>query len=177
MPNLSEWSQVATAASAGVVALPVAAAAVRFLFTEATRRGSEQARREAEGARQGAERAREAQIMMDLSTRWDEALEKPRLAISKYPTKQDFQEALSRFPDDSEELHVLTRIPNFLEGLGVAVSRGLISEDWIADLFKSSILLNWERYEPWVRSRRERYGKPSLYEWFEGLADKMRMRQ
>jgi len=61
-------------------------------------------------------------------------------------------------------------IGNYIEGIGVLVSRGLVEEDLVYEFWGDIVLSTWRDYEAVIRAMRERSGEPRMYEHWERLA-------
>ena len=67
-----------------------------------------------------------------------------------------------------EEIAMITSL-TFVEGLAIAVKRGIVPLDVVDDYWHGYIRTVWEKCEPVVRSYREKYHHPEMGEWMEYL--------
>lgn len=59
------------------------------------------------------------------------------------------------------------------ESLGVLVFRRHLDLSLVDDFVSGSIILSWRKFERYVREERLAYGRVTLYEWFQWLAERM----
>jgi hypothetical protein len=67
-----------------------------------------------------------------------------------------------------EEIAMITWL-TYIEGLGIAVKRGIVPLDVVDDYWHGAIRTVWEKCEPIARSYREKYHHPEMGEWVEYL--------
>jgi hypothetical protein len=67
-----------------------------------------------------------------------------------------------------EEIAMITRL-TYIEGLAIAVKRGIVPLDVVDDYWHGTIRTVWQKCEPVVRSWREKYNFPEIGEWAEYL--------
>ena len=68
-------------------------------------------------------------------------------------------------------------VGSFFEGIGVLLHRRLIDIDLVAELFRESSKMTWERTRPIVEGQREQYNEPKWGEWWEYLYNEMKKRE
>jgi len=119
------------------------------------------------------ETARKAQLLTDLSRRWDEELlVESRQAASDYAGGEELASALERHDqENTRDYYVLGRLPNFFEDLGILVSEGAISPQMVAKSLGSSAKSYWRLYQPYASAVRGR--QQTIYQWFEKLVEKL----
>jgi len=120
------------------------------------------------------ERDREAQLLADLSRRWDEeSLTEPRQLVEEYKERNKLKQAMVNFRDKNDkEAYVLLRLPDFFEELGLLVRNKCLSLQLAKDMFGTAIKYHYNRYEPIIKLLRKKYKDETIYEFFEGLAQK-----
>jgi len=121
------------------------------------------------------ERAREAQLLTDLSRRWnEEELTKSRKAARNYKNGVELQKALQKLRENNEqEYYDLVRLPDFFEALGVLVNSGCLSKQLTKDLFGTVIKHFYHLYGPAIQYLREIYDDKNIYALFDDLAQKL----
>jgi hypothetical protein len=88
-----------------------------------------------------------------------------------------FQEAYTKIMtaqlDNSEDFvkesfpQAQAPVGTHFEGVGVLLSRKLVDIELVDDLLPVDV--TWDRMKPWVPYMRQKYGRPSFFEWFEYL--------
>jgi len=81
---------------------------------------------------------------------------------------------------DYEEKYGLAEwiaIGTFFEGIGVLLYRKLIDIGLVDDLFTSPIKMSWDKMKDSIIEARKEYGQPTIFEWFEYLANEMKKRE
>lgn len=61
------------------------------------------------------------------------------------------------------------------ESLGILVHRGQISLDLVCDFFSHAVLAAWEMTETYVLELRKQAGRDTPWEWFQWLADRVKL--
>jgi len=124
-----------------------------------------------------ATRARHAQLMADISRRWDEPLfVAGRKAAAKFidePWILGLYVAVHR-DQQSDTWFELQRIPNFFEDLAVQRLAHAISFRIVREAFGWGLVTTWEQWKPAVWLLRLREKDATVYEHFEALAERMR---
>ncbi len=115
-------------------------------------------------------KAREAQLMTDLSARWDSAaLTRARRLVSAPPSNP--AAILARMTEleaqDSAAFFALLRLPNFFEDLAILVEEGSISLRVVKKSLAGAIRTYFQLYKLFVES--EQKASPSSYEHWEKL--------
>lgn len=82
------------------------------------------------------------------------------------------QELEERLGDDMPKL--LSYMATW-ESLGIMVHRGQISLDLVCDFFSHSVLAAWAMAETYVQELREQAGRDTPWEWFQWLADRVKL--
>jgi len=68
-------------------------------------------------------------------------------------------------------------VGTFFEGIGVLLYRKLIDIGLVDDLFTSPTKMAWNRMKDSIIEARKEYGQPTIFEWFEYLANEMKKRE
>ena len=68
-------------------------------------------------------------------------------------------------------------VGSFFEGIGVLLHRRLIDIDLVAELFRESSKMTWERAKPIVEGQRRQYNEPKWGEWWEYLCKEIKKRE
>jgi hypothetical protein len=68
-------------------------------------------------------------------------------------------------------------IGTFFEGIGVLLHRKLIDIDLVDDLFTAPIKMAWAIMKDSIIEARKEYSLPTIFEWFEYLANEMKKRE
>ncbi|UCE95748.1 MAG: hypothetical protein JSV51_08580 [Candidatus Bathyarchaeota archaeon] len=68
-------------------------------------------------------------------------------------------------------------VGSFFEGIGLLLHRKLIDIDLVAELFRESSKMTWERARSIVRGQREQYNEPRWGEWWEYLYNELQKRE
>ncbi len=118
------------------------------------------------------ERAREAQLLTDLSRRWDEELlRESRETAEKYTNGRQLRQALGNLKKNNDkEYYILLRLPSFFEDLGLLVSSQCFSRQLANDLFGTAIKYHYNRYELAIKYLRKKYKDENIYKFFTDLA-------
>ena len=95
------------------------------------------------------DRTREAELLADLSRRWNEKqLTESRRIARNYKNSTELKEALQKLRENNdEEYYALVRLPDFFEALGVLVSSGCLSKKNVIDLFGTVIKHYYNLYD------------------------------
>jgi len=120
------------------------------------------------------ERTREAQLLEDLSRRWDEELlRESRQAVEEYKDGTKLKQALKELKDNNDkQYYVLLRLPDFFEELGLLVNYECLSPQLTKDMFGTAIEYHYTRYKPTIKFLRGKYKDETIYKFFEDLANK-----
>ncbi|MCH7811059.1 MAG: hypothetical protein IH958_00320 [Chloroflexi bacterium] len=115
-------------------------------------------------------RTREAQLMMELTNRWDndDLLEARRLAALYESNPESLTKVMQT---DREERYQLERVPNFFEDLGVLVSEKSLAPRLVAKLMAGSVERYWALYSPYIVEQQDE--RKSEYRWFRDLQEKV----
>lgn len=177
-----DWPAWITAVSTGVLAAATsvlaAAAIVALQSLSAAREGLEDARR-----------TRHAQLITDLSRRWDEPLAKESRNLNGELGTSGIMVAVDRIYDpphrwfrsstvtraDLERFFKLCAWPNLIETIGVLVAEGAISPDVVFKMWGAGIVSAWEMWEEPITHMRTAEAKRGIYRQFETVADEMRL--
>ncbi len=68
-------------------------------------------------------------------------------------------------------------VGSFFEGLAVLLNTRLIDTDLVAELFRESSKMMWERTRPIIEGVRKQYNEPEWAEWWEYLYNEMQKRE
>lgn len=158
MPDGVQWTDIATAV-ASICTLLVVLAALLLGWCQLS----------------SMETARKAQLLTDLSRRWDEELlVESRQAANRYAGGEELASALERHDQqNTKDYYVLVRLPNFFEDLGILVSEGAISPKLVAKSLRSPAKGYWALYQPYISAVRRRRQTKCTYQWFEKLVEKI----
>jgi hypothetical protein len=91
----------------------------------------------------------------------------------KYTNTEEYFEKYSDKPEQTS----LKMLGNYLEGVGVLVSRGLVETGLIYDFWGDIAMSTWEDNEKIIYAMRERASEPRMFEYWEKLAGEMRRRK
>lgn len=83
-------------------------------------------------------------------------------------------EVEERLGDDAILLYTLMTT---WESLGIFVYRRHLGLGLVDDFFSGSIAISWRKLERYVREERAAQDRPTLLEWFQWLAERMRERE
>jgi hypothetical protein len=119
------------------------------------------------------QRVREAQFLLARSYQTFEFLKAMSLILS-LPDDVSKQ-ALADHLGDQEALILLWT--GTMETLGILVFHHEIDVQVVDDFFSGPIDLGWRKLSRWVADFREETQRPTMYEWFEWLADRLRERE
>ena len=121
------------------------------------------------------EREREAELLTDLSRRWNEKeLTESRKAARNYKNGVDLREALQKLRENNDqEYYDLVRLPDFFEALGVLVNSDCLSKQLTKDLFGTPIKHFYHLYGPAIQYLRKIYDDKNIYTLFDDLAQKL----
>lgn len=132
-----------------------------------------------------AKKTRHAQLVTDLSRRWDDRFMHQALVLWR-EYGADGTVALvdalwhpavtRRDPRDLRDWYRISVYPNLIETLGVYVHRDLISEELVYDLWGGSIIKAWDEWAPAVDRLRDHTKTEQVWENFETLAGLMKDR-
>lgn len=68
-------------------------------------------------------------------------------------------------------------IGTFFEGIGVLLHRKLVDIGLVDDLFTAPIKMAWGEMKDSIIEARKEWGQPTIFEWFEYLANEMTKRE
>jgi len=68
-------------------------------------------------------------------------------------------------------------IGTFFEGIGVLLHRKLVDIGLVDDLFTAPIKMAWGEMKDSIIEARKEWGQPTIFEWFEYLANEMKKRE
>jgi len=129
--------------------------------------------RQAEHQLRVAERDRHAQLLTDLSRRWDESpLIDCRILLMEFPDDgAELRKKLERLEENRDpEFHKLMVVANFFEDLGILVAEEILPLDLVKKSLAGPAQYQFHRYRPFIGGVRQSRGRPELYRWFEYLA-------
>ncbi len=114
--------------------------------------------------------ATQAQLMADLSRRWDEEqLVESRRTMESYVMSEGLLDAIQRLIlNHDPEYYVLVKIPNFFEDLKILYDRKGVRLDAIRDSLGGACIHHWRQREPAVKFLQT--DRRQTYEHFEALA-------
>ncbi len=152
------WTDIVTAIAAGLTVLILLAAAFY-----------------ARNQIKCVERTREAQLLTDLSRRWnEEKLTEARKAVRNYKNGSELKDAVQKLRESNhDEYYVLVRLPDFFEALGVLVNTSCLSKQLTKDLFGTAIGYYHKLYVPAIKYLRKKYNDENIYKWFDDLTEKL----
>ena len=121
------------------------------------------------------ERAREAQLLVDLSRRWDEEpLVQSRRAVETYKDTSELWQALKNLKKKNhEQYYVLLKVANFYEDLALLINEKCLTAELVKNMLGDAIKHYYELYEVTIKEMREKYKSSRIYENFEDLAKKV----
>ena len=121
------------------------------------------------------DRTREAELLVDLSRRWnEEQLTESRKAARKYKSDAELRDAIQRLRENNDkEYYDLVRLPDFFEALGVLVNSSCLSKQLTKDLFGTVTKYYYKLYGPTIEYLREVHNDKNIYIWFDDLADRL----
>jgi hypothetical protein len=124
------------------------------------------------------QKTRHAELLLDLSRRWDEPLLKGARLGMVSRTQDEIlklvEVAYSEPQASRDEFYELQPLPNFLEALAIIERRaGGIELELVNELWGSAILTTWNYWRPAVKFMRERQEDETIYANFEGLRDRV----
>jgi len=123
------------------------------------------------------ESARKAQLLTDLSRRWDEEpLLESRRALKTYKDKdgRELWRALKYLEKKNhEQYYVLLIVANFYEDLAVLIKEKCLGLELVKNILGGAIRHYYDLYEVSIRELRKEYQDRSIYENFEDLAKKV----
>ncbi len=121
------------------------------------------------------DRTREAELLVDLSRRWnEEQLTESRKAARNYKSGTELKEAIQKLRGNNDkEYYELVRLPDFFEALGVLVSNSCLSKQLTKDLFGTVIKYYYPLYGPTIQYLREIHDDKNIYLWFDDLVEKL----
>ncbi len=174
-PVLASWQETVTAVASGIGALGLIAAAVAVVFT---RQQIIQAKVQIENAKQQlieAQRSRNAQLLADISRRWDEdVMIASRRVSSALRTPKGVYKTVKRLRKKRKLAYFqMMREPNFLEDIAIMEAQGAIDFASLHESLGGVIVKSWERWELAVEYLRYKQGTRVVYENFERLAQRM----
>ena len=91
----------------------------------------------------------------------------------EYTSTEEYFQKYSGKPEQMS----LKMLGNYLEGVGVLVSRKLVETDLVYDFWGDIALSTWENNEKIIFAMRERSGEPRMFEYWERLSKEMRRRK
>jgi len=84
------------------------------------------------------------------------------------------QEGQEREPEIASARRALTQYLSFWEAVALGVKQGVFDFETLRMQAAGHVQALWANYEPWIRSRGEKYGAP-LYEHLRWLAESFRL--
>lgn len=135
-----------------------------------------------------ARRTRHAQLITEISRRWDEPLiiESVKLhsehatdgimALNQrlyLPPEHLDDEAAERRKADLDLYHKLCAWPNLIETIGVLQSEHAISPETIYKMWGAEIISAWQGWQQPCKQLRELESDPGVYYYFEAIAQEM----
>ena len=117
------------------------------------------------------ERAREAQLLADVSRRWDEELlRESRQAVEEYEDGTKLRQALEDLKKKNDkQYYVLLRLPDFFEELGLLVNKKCLHPQLAKDMFGTAIKYYYDRYKLTIKYLQEKYQDQTIYKFFSDL--------
>lgn len=154
-PDITDWI---TAVSSGLTALVVLIALIIAIWQVIEAR-----------------RARHGEAFFDVSRRWDEdALMESRAAGAQASTPAALRaQVVTAWVGSLDQYEVLVRVPNFFEDLAIMVERGILSFDDVQASLGSVVVAKWKEWETSVHFVRAVSARPTVYENFQRLAQRM----
>jgi hypothetical protein len=136
-----------------------------------------------------AQRTRHAQLLLDLSRRWDEEAVIESVKLSSMHSVEGVTELLERLYADqpdrlddserqrrSEDLDLYAKLfiwPNLLETIGGLYSAGAISAEVVYKMWGAEVVSAWDTWEKSVYRLRELEKDAGTYRNFQELAERM----
>jgi len=122
------------------------------------------------------EKTREAQLLADLSRRWDEELlTESRQAVGKYKNGSELSQSLEELRNRSDEqYYVILRLPDFFEDLGLLVNKKCLSLQLAKDMFGTAVKYHYNLYKDTIENMRKIYKDQTIYKFFEDLAEEIK---
>jgi hypothetical protein len=119
------------------------------------------------------QRSREAQFLLARSVQTPEYMKATRLILSlpDAVTKQGAADQLGH----QDALIMLWM--GTMESLGILVYRDQLDLELVHDFHSGGILVGWRKLSRWLADFREETQRPTMFEWFEWLADRMREKE
>jgi hypothetical protein len=127
-------------------------------------------------ALEDARKTRHAELVTDLSRRWDEPLIAESRKLFGKKTAEELVEVVNEFyvtGDNDDEYYKLTAWPNLIETIGVLESDGAISPEVIHQMWGGGIIVAWAGWCDAIQALRERAERPTTYLNFGRLAEMM----
>jgi hypothetical protein len=131
------------------------------------------------GSLRDAKRTRHAQLVVDLSRRWDEQQRAEQLQ-SEYTEKRLLKLVEQLYGQrwwgsaedyDPAEFVRMNELPSLIETIGVLVSRDALTLEIVFDLWAPTIIAAWEVWRRPAERIRELTGAPDSYRQFQKLAE------
>ncbi len=121
---------------------------------------------------------RQTEIILRLSPWFNTSAKEIQDAISlicaaEYTDYKDYMEKYSETPTHAS----LKMLGNYFEGIGLLVYRKLVETDIVYDFWGSIALSTWTENESLIRDMRKESGEPTMFEYWEYLAEEMRKRR
>lgn len=123
-----------------------------------------------------ARKTRHAELVTDLSRRWDEPLIEDSRKLFGRVTSEELVEIVNEFYDTGENDHVYYKLiawPNLIETIGVLESDGAISPEVIHQMWGGGIIVAWAGWCDAIQTLRDRAERPTTYLNFGRLAEMM----
>lgn len=122
--------------------------------------------------------ARKAQLLLDLTKRWDDpTFVEAREYAAKYEVGAPLRDAIKQFRENkAHEYFVLMRIPNFFEQLGLLRQERTVSLNVLNAWVGSIIIREWDRWELAVEYLRK-LSSSTNYKMWQDLATKIQARR
>lgn len=98
-----------------------------------------------------------------------------RTLAKKYGTKIDADQAV-RVHENGEDRVAISKVLNTYERLSLGVRLKLYDKETLVSLYRENLLSNYDRFEEYIRYRREVMARPKAWEEFEGLVRSIRTR-
>ncbi len=161
----------------GVSATATAAVVGVSTYINSNRR-AEDARRKEQETRDRELETRQAQLFMQVYSRWSEKdfVDAWNLVCNvDPPVYKNVDEYIRKYSKENPEYDLkVTQINAMLEGVGVLVKKGLIDISYVDDLFSGMVIRHWEAMRPFIMEWRVRVNEPQSLEWLEYLYDRVK---
>ena len=123
--------------------------------------------------------ARKAQLLLTLHKDIYDYEWWKRAAQVHYRESKDYDEFERKYGSETNPEAYAMRISEWLwaNSVGLMVENSLVDEDMFYDLYGSTIIMSWTRWEPIIKEQRIRIMGDNYLQYFETLADRMKQVQ